>query len=365
MNIAYSVRKGIFNTVNKKHAITFYIRFKACSDRGIGYTCLVLFTLLIISLFGCNPSNNAHRVITLYTSVPVEIITEIETHFEEKHPRIDLQIFRAGTGEVMERVEKELATGQVGADLLLVADFTVAEDLKQRGVLLSYTPPQTDSWLPTLKDEDGTFFAARLLNMVVAYNTEKVTIPPTGYHALLASQHYGRVGHASPETSGAFLYFMGALLQNPDYGEGFFEGLSDNQPAIQTNTQTTERIATGELDIGITIDFTVREYLQAHPNSPLTFIYPERGVVMVPSPIMIFKQASNPEAAKVFEEFILSQEGHLILRDMAGTVPVRLDVKPPAGIESITQLKVLPVESAWILTNHDAILSTFHALYKE
>jgi iron(III) transport system substrate-binding protein len=297
--------------------------------------------------------------------VPTDIIAEIETAFEEQYPAVDLQVYRAGTSDVMTRVEEELAAGHIGADVIWVADFTVGEDLKERDLLLQYTPPEADALLDILRDEDGTYYGARLLNMVVAYNTQAVTTPPSGYRDLLDSRYLRRVGHSTPVGSGAFLYFVGVLLQDPAYGEDYFRQLAANEPAIQNNTQTTARIAAGELDIGITIDFTVRRFLQQNPDAPVDLVYPETGVVMVPSPIAIFKDASNVEGAKVFERFILSQSGQALLRDLAGVVPVRLDVTPPADIESITQLRVIPADPAWLRSHRDEIKSTFATFFGE
>jgi iron(III) transport system substrate-binding protein len=199
--------------------------------------------------------------------------------------------------------------------------------------------------------------------MVVVYNTQAVTVPPNGYRDLLEARYFRRVGHSTPAGSGAFLYFVGALLQDPAYGEDFLRQLATNEPAIQNNTQTTERMAAGELDIGITIDYTVRRFLQLNPGAPIDMVYPETGVVMVPSPIAIFKDASNVEGAKVFERFILSSSGQALLRDLAGVVPVRLDVTPPTGIESITQLRVIPADPAWIRSHRDEIPSIFAAFF--
>lgn len=324
-----------------------------------GIFLLVLSMLLLAGLASCARPWEPSGTLALYTSVPTDVIADIETAFEEEYPAVDLQVYRAGTGDVMARIEEELAAGRIGADLLWVADFTVGEDLKERGVLLQYRPPEADALLPILCDEDGYYYAARLLNMVVAYNTEVVTTPPTGYQDLLAPPYRGRVGHATPETSGAFLYFMGTLLQNPDYGEDFFHQLAANEPAIQTNTKTTARIAAGEMDIGITIDFTVRNLLRENPDAPIYFVYPEMGVVMVPSPIAIFKDASNVEGAQAFERYILCKEGQTLLRDIGGLVPVRLDVVPPEGITSITQLRVMPSDKNWIREHREDIVSKF------
>jgi len=322
---------------------------------------------LSVFLFGwlanCASPLEVSGVVVLYTSVPSSIIANIEITFEELYPDVDLQVYRAGTGDVMARVEQELAEGQIGADLIWVADFTVGEDLKEQGVLLQYRPPEANMLLATLRDEEGYYYAARLLNMVVAYNTQAVTTPPTGYQDLLDPRYRGQVGHATPETSGSLLYFMGTLLQNPAYGENFFRQLAANQPAIQTNTKTTARIAAGELDIGLTIDFTVRKLLRDDPDAPIHFVFPETGVVMVPSPIAIFKDASNVEGAKAFERYILSKEGQTMLRDIGGFVPVRLDVIPPERITSITQLIVIPCDKDWIREHREEIVSKFIDFY--
>ena len=325
----------------------------------------VRLVLVLLCLTGCKESPDVVGTVVLYTSVPADIITEVEAAFEKQYPAVDLQIYRAGTGDVMARVEEELAAGRIGADVIWVADFTVGEDLKERGLLLEYTPPEADALLDILRDEDGTYYGARLLNMVVAYNTQAVTTPPSGYRDLLDPRYSRRVGHASPAKSGAFLYFMGVLLHDPAYGEDFFRQLAINEPVIQNNTQTTELTAGGELDICITIDFTVRRFLQQNPGAPIGLVYPETGVVMVPSPIAILKHASNVEGAKVFESFILSQAGQTLLRDIAGVVPVRLDVAPPAGIESITQLKVIPSDPAWLRSHRDEVQSTFELFFGE
>jgi iron(III) transport system substrate-binding protein len=314
-------------------------------------------------LTGCGKSAEVGGTVVLYTSVPSDIIAEVEKAFGGEYPTVDLQVYRAGTSEVMARVEEELATGNIGADVIWVADFTVGEDLKERGLLLQYAPPEADGLLDILRDKDNAYYGARLLNMVVAYNTQAVTTQPSSYADLLDSRYFRRVGHSTPEGSGAFLYFTGVLLQNPDYGEDFFRQLAANEPAIQNNTQTTARIAAGELDIGITIDYTVRRFLQQNPDAPLDMVYPETGVVMVASPIAIFKHTPNVEGAKAFERFILSQSGQTQMRDIAGVVPVRLDVTPPDGIESITQLQVIPADPAWLRSHHDEITFTFESFF--
>lgn len=320
---------------------------------------IIIMCLMMTLVPGCQKEVKPTGTITLYTSVPTAIIEELKQEFEAENPGLYLEIYREGTSAVVEKINEEIAAGQVQADVIWVANFTVGEELKEKGVLLHYTPPEAAQIPDILKDEDGYYCAGRLLIMVVAYNTDTVTTIPTGYKDLLDKRYQGRIGHDTPETSGSLQYFMGTLLQDADFGEEFLTALAGNSPQIQTSTKTTQRIADGELDMGITIDNTVRKLLMENPSAPIDYIYPEAGVVMVPSPIAIFKDSQNIEVAKVFMRYILSKEGQTVLRDLGGYVPVRLDVSPPERITSITQLKVIPSDKDWITEHREEIVSKF------
>ncbi len=285
---------------------------------------IIIMCLMVAMFPGCQKEVKPTGTITLYTSVPTAIIEELKQEFEAENPDVHLEIYRKGTSAVVEKINEEIADGQIQADLIWVANFTVGEELKEKGVLLHYTPPEAAKIPDILKDEDGYYFAGRLLIMVVAYNTDTVTEIPTGYEDLLDKRYHGRIGHDTPETSGSILYFMGTLLQDADFGEEFFTALAENAPQIQTSTKTTQRIADGELDMGITIDYTVRKLLKGNPGAPIDYVYPEAGVVMVPSPIAIFKDSQNIEVAKVFLRYILSKKGQTVLRDLGGYVPIAI-----------------------------------------
>ncbi|MBN2240669.1 MAG: extracellular solute-binding protein [Dehalococcoidales bacterium] len=316
---------------------------------------VVLYISSLIGGFSCNSTPDG--TVKLYTTVPVDIISEIEIAFENEYPSIDLEIFRGGTDKLEDA--QRLVNGDISADIVWVADFTAAEIFKEEGILLKYRPPEADALLDCLMDDDNTYYGARLLNMVVAYNTLTVSQKPSDYFDLLDPVYHGRVGHSRPERSGAFLYFAGTLLHDPDYGTDYFKELAAADPLIQTNTQITDSIVSGDLDIGITIDFTVRKVLKDNPDAPIDIVYPESGVVMIPSPIAICKDARNLEGAKIFERYILSSAGQTLLRDIAGVVPVRLDVIPPEGITTITKLKVILSDQKWIKEHRDEIVTEF------
>jgi iron(III) transport system substrate-binding protein len=81
---------------------------------------------------GCQSEVKPTGTITLYTSVPTAIIEELKQEFEAENSGVYLEIYRKGTSAVVEKINEEIAAGQVQADVIWVANFTVGEELKEK-----------------------------------------------------------------------------------------------------------------------------------------------------------------------------------------------------------------------------------------
>ena len=69
-------------------------------------------------------------VLTLYTSEPEEKVDEINRAFQEENPDVEVQVYRAGTGDLKARIEAERTSGKVEADLIWAADAPTFEGFK-------------------------------------------------------------------------------------------------------------------------------------------------------------------------------------------------------------------------------------------
>ncbi|MBA7566206.1 hypothetical protein ES708_07894 [subsurface metagenome] len=310
---------------------------------------IIVMGLMMTVVPGCQNEVKPTGTVVLYTSVPTDIINEVKAEFEKRQSGVELDVFRSGTGKVMDKIYEEIAAGQIQADLIWVADFTIGEELKNAGQLLKHESPQATEIMPSLKDKDGYYCAARLLNMIIAYNTNEVKDKPTSYRDLLNPNYKGKVGLADPSYSGAALYTVATLVQSEEFGWNYFSRLYENDmQIIKSNTPLNQAIADGELWLGITIDFMARGLKIEAPDVPIDYVFPEEGAVLVPSPIAITKDSQNIAGAKAFVDFILSKEGQELM-SAQGVAPVRLDVTPPSGIPTITQMKIMPSNPAEIL----------------
>jgi len=301
--------------------------------------------------------------VTLYTSVPLDIVEGVVQEFEKEYPGIEIEIVRATTGSIMDRVYQEAENGTDNADIIWVADFSNAEELKENGMLQKYVSPESKNIIPIFVDNDGYYTGSRLLNMVVAYNTRFVEEKPRNYRDLLNPKWAGKCGIVN-YTSGASFYTTGTLIQNDDFGWGYFTKLSENQcKVVNSNPSMTDKIADGELYIGVTIDFTVRNLLKDSPDAEIDYIFPEDGVVSIASPIAISRDCKDVRASRIFIDWVLSKKGQEFMSKEMGVSPVRMDVDVPEGMAPLSQLKIIPSDARTIYKNEENITGKFKDIF--
>mgnify|MGYP001057459520 CR=1 FL=1 len=315
--------------------------------RTILLAAVLIFTLAAVT--ACAQTQQAGETgagepsgtITLYTSVPQPIADKIQADFNQRFPNITLEIFRAGTSEVVTKISTEKEAGAIQADLVWVAEPSTYEDFKAEDLLLQFTPEGADALSAEMKDPDGYYYAGRLINMIIGYNTGVEPVP-AGWQAMLSdSYEHGKVGFPSPLRSGAAEAAVRALVDQ--FGWEYFENFQANGGIqVQNNSAARDQLATGELQVSALLDYIVRDAMA--DGSPIDYVFPEEGTVMIPSPVAIFKASDNPQAAQVFVEFVISQEGQQTLVELGNFYPVRSDVDPPEGAPPLSEIKQMPVD---------------------
>lgn len=321
-----------------------------------------------ISIMSCDQASkqgaDEQKTIRLYTSVPIKIVHKIKREYEKQYGNIQLDVRREGTAAIMKRIREEAASGEVNADVIWLADFSNAEDLKQSELLQKYQSPENKYIFSLFKDPQGYYAGSRLLNMVLAYNTNYVKKVPTSYNDLLEPKWRGRVGIVNPETSGSSFYTISSLMLEQQHGQQFFIQLSKNDVQIIDNNSTlTEKIAAGELYMGITIDFAIRNLKSKHPDLPVSYVYPKKGTVVIASPIALAKQSKEPEKSKQFIDWVLSSKGQTLMSEKFGIVPVREDVASPPGMIPLAELLVFSTDPSLINQNREISLEKYRELF--
>jgi len=301
--------------------------------------------------------------IQFYTSQPDSDAAELVAAFNEKHPEVEVDVFRSGTEEVMSKVGAEKMAGDIQADVLLVADEVTLDTLKEQGLLMPYESPESKSIPSEWKDENGMYTGTKVMSTVMAVNTNKVKELPASWSAMTDPQAKGEVVMPSPLYSGAAAYNVGVLSRQDGFGWEFFGKLRDNDVKIvQGNGGVLQAVAGGEQSYGMVVDYLVAR--AKAEGSPVDIVYPEEGVPVITEPIGIMKDTDNEEAAKAFVDFVLSEEGQTLAAEL-GYTPIREGIEVPEGLKKVSELKVLSHDVKELLVSREEDKQQFTKIIEE
>jgi iron(III) transport system substrate-binding protein len=322
--------------------------------RRLGLCLVATAGMIAVGVAQVSAQKSPSRVL-LYTSVPQELATQFANAFMKKRPDIKVEIYRAGSTEVGAKLAAEREVGGARADLLWLADAPIYYDLKRRGELLAYISPEAKAIPADLKDPNGLFTAGRLINMIIAFNTEVTPLkdapkswkdfPDFGKKAVMGNPLY----------SGSNFVTVAAFVKQD--GWGWFERARSKGVAIvRGNSEAASALAGKEFGVAMTLDYIIAGLIRK--GAPLAVIWPAEGAISVPSPIAIMKGTKNPDGAKAFVDYVLSKEGQEFLVKQE-VIPIRGDVQPPKGQPSASQIKFLPIPYEWAAENATAIREKF------
>jgi iron(III) transport system substrate-binding protein len=299
--------------------------------------------------------------VVFYSSMVLDVVEPIIAEFHKRHPGIKIDLLYSGSVELEQRIFAELEAGDLRADMIWAANPALFLNLKKRGALAAYRSPHADAIPATLRDPDGMFYAGRVHNMGIGYNTRLVPkdkVPKTWDEFLAFGP---RAASASPLHSGTNFNMLGAFVQNKHLGWQWFEkARKSGMKVVRGTGDVTRGLTSGEFAVVKAIDYIMAA--EAAKGAPVAFTFPKDGVLTLPSPMAIGAKARNPEAARVFLDFILSREGQQVLV-ARHFLPVRTDVAPPPGLPSPAEIKALPVDYEWLAKHGPELRKRFAELF--
>ncbi|AKE39002.1 ABC-type Fe3+ transport system, periplasmic component [Corynebacterium camporealensis] len=297
------------------------------------------------------------QTITVYTSEPEEKVDEINAAFNEQHPDIEVEVYRAGTGDLNARIESEKSTGEVEADILWAADAATFEGYSDDLIELDL---DTDALIDEVKDEENKYIGTRIIPTVIAYNTNEIDEAPESWAELTDEKYADQLIMPDPAVSGAAAF--NAAVWDEELDDDWMEKLGENQPMIaQSNGPTSQEIASGARPVGVVVDYLIRD-LEAD-GSPVALSYPTEGVPYVSEPAGIFESSDAQDAALKYIEFLISEEGQKLAVEQA-YLPVREDVDTPEDTPALSEIELMDPDLDTITENMDAAVAKFQDAVK-
>lgn len=271
--------------------------------------------------------------VVIYSALDTKAAQPLIKDFNAVYPDIKVEYNDMNSTEMYNRFIAESAAGQGSADVMWSSAMDLQVKLVDEGKAMAYHSPEA-SKLPqwaVYKDEAyGTTYEPA----VFIYNKRLVTgdlIPQD--HAAFAriinanvDKFKGKVTTYDIEKSGVGFMFV---VQDSKY----FPGLKDLEKGFGATSYRVyastgnmlEKVSSGEHLLGYNV-LGSYALVRAKKDPSLGVVLPKDYTLVLSRVLFIGKQAKNPNAAKVFTDYVLSQRGQKLIGGAVELFAVRTDV---------------------------------------
>jgi iron(III) transport system substrate-binding protein len=293
----------------------------------------------------------------LYTSMNTPDVNQVFDGFRKRYPFISPKSYTTRSAALLERVITEARAGKQFSDVIQGNAFTLYL-LGKRGHTEPYASPEAKSFPDSLRDPGGNWVAVYLQLNVIGYNTQLVqrAEAPKGYEDLLAPKWKGRLSLDDKQ----YIWFDGLLkVMGREKGLAYMKRLAAQGINFRSGqTLLANLLAAGEFGLLInTRPESIDELKQK--GAPVEWVAPRPTTANV-LPIAISKNGQHPNAARLFMDYMLSEEGQKRLSAM-GRTPARPGV--PASNPRLSQGLEIAVNDPAMAERFDQVVELYKQVF--
>ena len=287
--------------------------------------------------------------IVWYTSLDLPVAERVAQAFEAKYPGVDCRVERTGAERLFQRIGQEVASRIHAVDVVQSSDAAHFIVWKRDGLLAPYVPEDVAKHYPDEhKDADGFFATFRAWLCVMGYNTNLVKREeaPKSFKDLLDPKWAGKIVKAHPGYSGTILTATFQMAR--DLGWEYFEKLAQQRVMqVQSSADPPKKLALGER--AVMADGNEYNMFQLkEKGDPVEIVYPEEGAPLIIGANAVFKNAPNPNAARLFQSFCFTPECQQLLIDVGGLRSVHPLTKEKPGRRPFAEIKKMKDDPAGV-----------------
>ncbi len=312
--------------------------------KSLGAAIALMTTL---SLAGCAPAATestesasetaSSEPLVVYAGRSEELVQPLIDQFTEA-TGIEIEVRYAGSAELAAQILEEGANSP--ADVFFAQDAGALGAVSKAGLLKTLDQSIRDLVSPEYGAKDGSWIGVSGRVRVLNYNPERVTELPKSVFDLANPEYQGRVGIAP--TNASFQAFVTAmrLIEGEAKTLQWLEAMKVNGVVYEKNGAILDAVEAGEIDLGLINHY----YWYAKAK--------EVGVENLKSKIAQFESqdvgnlrnvagvgilSENPNA-KVFVEYLLSQQGQQYFVEQTGEYPLVAGIELLEGLVPLSDI---------------------------
>jgi iron(III) transport system substrate-binding protein len=303
--------------------------------------------------------------LSYYSALELNVAERLGKAFEAKYPGIAVRVERSGAERIYQRIAQEQGSGINAVDVANSTDPAHYLDWKSKDWLAAYLPDDVAKFYPKDQfDPDGTYATSCAWMEAIGYNTNlvKPEDAPKSYADLLDPKWQGKIVKAHPGYSGAIM--TATFVLSRDLGWSYFESLAKQKVMqVQSAADPPKKLLLGERAVMADgNDYNL--LLGKDEGKPVEVVYPAEGAPLIIVPSGVFRNAPNPNAARLFQSFFLGLEGQQLLVDNYGLRSFHAQVKEKPGHPPLASLKLLKSDPAAVLAQSEDIKARYARLFK-
>jgi len=284
--------------------------------------------------------------------------------FRARYPFVDAEYTQARGRELLIVPLLAFKQGTFVSDM--IGDFNgTQEQFAEAGALTSMRDlPGWKNVPDAYKRSDGFAVGWKIAHYCTAYNTERVKpadLPKT-WDELLTNARWGN--RTVAVTSRPHLWLSEIWGVNGDQWLASFQdrlfGTWRPQLRKESGSALTKMLALNEFDLALPIpEFAA--YLEVRRGAPVGYHCPE-PVPTQTGPLSVLKGAPNPNAGRLFINWLISKEGQIAVNTYIGTIPVHKDLQRAEFYpfpETMMGRKMAPQTDA-VLARQSAIMADWN-----
>ena len=304
--------------------------------------------------------------VVCYTSIDLPVAEKIAKAFEAKYPGIAVRVERTGAERVFQRIGQEYASNIHAVDVVNSSDAAHFIVWKRDGLLAPFVPEDVAKYYPAeQKDPDGLFASFRVWLSVIGYNTNLVKAG--GRAEELRRPARSEMGRQDRQGASRLQrhHHDRDLSRWRAISAGNISRSSPSSASCRCSppSDPPKKLALGERAIMADGNEYISHQVK-DAGGPVEIVYPTEGTPLIVGPNGVFKEAPNPNAARLFQSFCFTAECQQLMLDVGGLRSFHPLAKEKPGRKPFSEIKVMKEDAAAVEKQAEEIKAHYTKIFR-
>ena len=295
------------------------------------------------------------KVVMLTNTMGPDIALPLFEDFKKQYglPNVRLAHTMKRSGGVISTIKKDISAKRDTFDIVQVGSPAFFWQLDKRNALMEYKSPYYENFISEVTGnklgavaKPGYFISSHSNIAGIIWNTKFVKKDIKTWEDVLDPKFKGKIIVADILKSATIVNVYGGLRKV--LPRSYFEKLAKLDPVfILSHRSHVRKVVAGEKWISV-MTMTGLAYKEAAKGAPVKGVVPPGGAVALGYPFGILAKAPNPNAAKLWVDYLHTRHGHLKYLNMkgfgSGIKNATLNPLLATFVPALEKLEIIPMD---------------------